>query len=165
DSGGPEIHDHVILMSEFAGPAYQYSNGLSVFFPWSKPESDIPVLDQYRGYKFNNETAWLTFLEMYWKATMRETHKAEIGQQPTYPPGEKELFEDIASLMFNPDGALTRFAEISGPKTDPTDPTGDECTCPSIKNFPHDTRAASERMGQASQEGLPLGIGLLDEFL
>ena len=164
DESNKAISDHVILMAEFAGPAYQYANGLSVFFPWSQPETDIPVLEEYRSYKFNRETSWLTFLEMYWRTTMRRTHKTEIAPMPTLPPDEqdemKTLFEDIASLMFNPRGALGRSAELEK-KTDPTDPTGDDCTCPSIKNFPHDTRAQEERWAQAAPDGLPIG----DDFL
>ena len=43
----------IILQAEFAGPGYQYSNGLSIYFPWTEPSEDSQILQQYKEYKFN----------------------------------------------------------------------------------------------------------------
>ena len=70
------------------GPAYQYSNGLSVYFPWSRPSEDSEILEQYATYKFHqeinqdsNDCSWLDFLEMYFEQTQRETKSTELVQQ------------------------------------------------------------------------------------
>jgi len=160
-----EICDALIVATAFAGPAYQYSHGLSIFLPWSKPASDVPIMEQYRQYRFSQATSWFSFLEAYFDLTMRDTLRTENGEMSPAHTGKPELIEDIASLMFNPDGALSRFAEIGGPKTDPSDPTGDECECPSIKNFPHDTRARGQRTAQAAPHGLPMSQAFLEKIL
>jgi hypothetical protein len=46
-----ELYDAVIL-SGFSGGGYQYSNGVSVFFPWSR--------DAYEVSKKNYESLWFT---------------------------------------------------------------------------------------------------------
>jgi hypothetical protein len=50
--------------------------------------------------------------------------------------------------MFNVEGALNTNGALSDDppvKTHPADPTGDECSCASIKNYLRDTRARRER--------------------
>ncbi len=73
---GEQDSENFIVRAQFIGPAYQYSHGMSVFFPWSRPADDTQILDEYRGYKFN-QTQWLDFLEGYFKLTLRKTRKDE----------------------------------------------------------------------------------------
>jgi hypothetical protein len=168
----------VVTASEFVGPAYQYSRGMSVYFPWSRPSEDSEIMSEYKTYKFHDnfkqrtQHSWLDFLEAYFKMTQREPKRDEIQHQqerleqkktgmPVHEKGvlvlnnETELREDIGSLVYNGEGPLGGFALA---KTDPRDKTGDDCKCPSFKNYPRDTRARGNRKRPA--QAMP-GIGTI----
>ncbi len=130
-----------IVCSEFAGPEYQYAHGLSVYFPWSEPSVARRIVEEYRAYKISGEefeTAWLEFLEAYWKATMRDPSRKEQGRPSLL--GNDALYEDKISLVYSQEGprdgqnALDLRAKI-----DPKDPMGGDAGF-SIKNFPNDMR-------------------------
>jgi hypothetical protein len=147
-----ESGDRVIVRSTFFGPAYQYSHGLSVYFPWAPPE-DGSLLNRYKGYKFafgvtpegkfgeKDHTGWFTFLDLYFKGTIRQTRKAEDAANPGAASTERvpmdesllDLLQTISNSAFSGSGQLG--------KKGPDDPTGDVCDCPSIKNYPTFTRA------------------------
>jgi hypothetical protein len=156
-----------VIHADFAGPDSQYSHGLSVFFPWTRPTADREIVKvddkdktEYEKYLFNQQTHWFRFLNQYWGpqelvesvkgSTMREPHTDERKPlqdanapipQPRAISAEEALREDIVSLMFNAEGPLSNQSALNdGPKTHPPDPTGDECTCGSIKNYKRDTR-------------------------
>lgn len=64
--------DRLVVSSDFFGPAYQYSNGLSIYFPWKSPSQT--VMDSYQAYKFTQDhdpESWLGFLKEYFTATQR----------------------------------------------------------------------------------------------
>jgi hypothetical protein len=140
--------DKIIVASEFAGPAYQYSHGLSVFFPWSERLSDRVLLSDYEEYKFN-DTKWLDFLLSYFEQTKRASRRTEMlearraaGSLVPEEDEAQQLAEDLASLVFNEEGLLSGATTYAGPgKINPADPTGDDCNCQTIKNYPRDTRA------------------------
>lgn len=154
--------DKLIVRADFAGPDYQYSHGLSVFFPWSEPSTDSAIMGEYENYNFA-ETGWFGFLKEYFATTQRETRKEEVGEEQRRSLGpaderrrvEAEVREDMASLIFagsgvpSPDGTLS---DGNRSKPGPSDPTGDVCTCGSIKNYPRDTRMRRERAREAPQE-------------
>jgi hypothetical protein len=153
EAGKGRRDDRLIVRSSFVGPAYQYSHGLSVYFPWAVPD-DGSFLNRYKGYKFAHGTAdgkvgeedhtgWFSFLDQYFKATIRATRSEEEGiakglkgAAPDKGPLDAsllELLQGIANSAFSGDGQLG--------KKGPDDPTGDVCDCPSIKNYPGFTRA------------------------
>lgn len=143
--------DKLIVRTAFAGPDYQYSHGLSVYFPWAAPLEDF--MATYHDYAFT-KTNWQTFLEAYFDETQRLTLREELGQPVRVPSTEEErredLNEDIVSICFNNAGPLNTDASSSvlalpSGKRDPPDPTGDDCACNSIKNYPHDTRNLRKR--------------------
>lgn len=143
-----EGDDKLIVRTEFAGPTYQYSHGLSVYFPWAEPLDNF--LKVYREYNFQ-ATAWHKFLDAYFRETLRETFRAEPGRPALRQTAEEELNEDIVSICFNNAGPLNASGAsgsvlaLPSTKRDPPDPTGDDCTCNSIKNYPHDTRNLRQR--------------------
>src|SRR5215213_2334791 len=61
--------EQIIVAADSLGPAYQYSRGLSVYFPWSRPSEDSRIMSEYEKYKlhtdFSKATSWFTFLEKY----------------------------------------------------------------------------------------------------
>jgi len=78
--------DGLVVRSDFFGPLYQYSHGLSVYFPWAPPLQDNPplpgddILLRYKDYAFTKELgddSWLSFLEEYFEATLRESREVE----------------------------------------------------------------------------------------
>lgn len=150
----------LVVHSCHFGPKYQYSHGLSVYFPWSVPVDDPEtlaleqlralqsgsdgevqgILERYRGYLFNTELestaegqSWLSFLEAYFKRTLRAKRLDEDGERSDEAdvvfsiPG---LNGTVGAQSDNPTSALT------GDK--PTPSTGPSCTCPSIKNYVND---------------------------
>jgi hypothetical protein len=155
-----------IIQADFAGPDSQYSHGLSVFFPWSRPREDNAVMRtsdgkaEYEHYKFN-ETEWFDFLKQYWgprhsnvnrsiaASTIRGPARDEGDLRVHYVPVD-ELQEDITTLMFNPEGPLSGGDSLA--KIGPRDPTGDECTCGTVKNFMRDTRTRRRRENKADSE-------------
>lgn len=151
----------VIVAADSIGPAFQYSRGLSVYFPWQEPSKDSPILSQYRRYRFTSDfkNSWLDFLNAYFDATKRPVSSDEPDPMrflPLLPLNgtaqlDQGLDEDIASLIYNGEGVPDlRGALGRGDKTDPTDKTGGDNDAVSIKNFPRDIRARSVRMQQAA---------------
>lgn len=138
--------EHIIPDAYYVCPELQYSHGLSIFFPWTLPQSPITFepekgrgaqpgsiqlttpFDVYKQYKFAGAEYghWAAFLEAFFRATLRNVRQAEVIYKP-----DNRLFFEI-------DKAATR--EESPPAVDlrKTDSTGetDDCTCPQIKNYP-----------------------------
>jgi hypothetical protein len=150
----------VIVASDFLGPAYQYSRGLSVYFPWAEPSTESPFLAQYERYRFTTDipNSWLSFLRAYFETTKRVVSSEEPDNRRFLPhlpitgpvPLEQTLDVDIASLIYNGEGTPDLRAALGrGDKTDPTDKTGGDYEAVSIKNFPRDVRPRGQRARQA----------------
>jgi len=131
-----------ILRNGFAGSAYQYSHGLSIYFPWSRPIGSKLWNNEYADYALMRDTGkcWKNFLERYFDATMRYTQAEEkqmAGWKVPKLNDDAELLETISGLVFNEYGQL---------KDDPEDKTakitGEVCVCPTIKNYPSGTQKA-----------------------
>jgi hypothetical protein len=88
----------VVIKSVSSGPAYQYSNGCSIYFPWSEVGRYI-----FR-YDFANDTNWADFLAVYTDLTRRDYRRPE-------KPNAKQL-EQIK--YFNESGANAMFDFDSG---------------------------------------------------
>ena len=78
--------DSLIVQSDHYGPLFQYSHGLSIFFPWSQPmqENRAPLSDdilaRYESYEFTKELgreSWLSFLKKYFMETKRASRDKE----------------------------------------------------------------------------------------
>ena len=171
-----------IVRRGFAGPEYQYARGLSIYFPWSRPSDDSGILANYAKYRIVVEDpppagmevphveapqpqpklpGWLDFLEAYLTQTRRK--QSIFLEKPIKMLGEKDpdrldekerLLEDKIALLYTqsaPNSAPNAAGSLQ--KGDKTDPMGGDCSCPSIKNYPRDTRPRRERT-QPSQESL-----------
>jgi Clostripain family len=157
--------DGPIVYSDNIGSQYQYSHGLSVYFPWSEPLDDEPLpppplalqsqilkpeertaagaINMYREYAFSKEfggESWLSFLEAYFKATRRETRWKE--EEPDKEEKQLEQLEkDVLAAL--PPGlaeshAVGSLEKATGGTEKPTGGSGSTCSCPSIKNYPID---------------------------
>jgi hypothetical protein len=168
--------DRFIVRSEFAGPEYQFSHGLSVFFPWSQPLGDNNILTQYKEYKFSKElepSSWLSFLNKYFDKTMRNSRKSDSEKDVVQPKPRKvsarkqieaDLNEDIASLIYNGEGPLSMDSSLSVLKVNPLDGIGGDCTCGSIKNHLRDTRPRAEREKQADKKLIQVSDNFFQQF-
>lgn len=209
--------ERFIVSAEFLGPSYQYSRGISVYFPWTRPVGDRRIMAEYAHYRFHTDfvntkpwdqselsepsepspsgKSWLDFLDTYFKQTVRRASSdecdprrfptgceditplpkpsepdicADPNQQtaPTVEPPvsdderrrreqqeEQELKEDIANLIYGED-LYGDYELAQGDKTGPRDPAGgiNSCDCPSIKNYPRDTRPRRERAEEAPEK-------------
>lgn len=63
--------DDAVLLSCHSGAAFQYSRGLSIYFPWAKSDLDRS-LPFYRELAFARDTHWAEFLATYGEETRRE---------------------------------------------------------------------------------------------
>lgn len=153
--------ERIIVAADSLGPAYQYSRGLSVYFPWCRPSEDSGIMQEYARYKLNTDfrepkKSWLAFLQEYFVKTMRKVSRDEhdpkryLPKWPEWPKVDKDeaLAEDIASLVYANEGLLGGSA-LAGPKGDPYDKTGFESEIVSVKNYPRDTRSRNKRRHEA----------------
>ena len=78
---GEPYTEQIIVAADSLGPAFQYSRGLSVYFPWSRPSEDSRIMAEYANYKlhtdFPEERSWLAFLGTYFKETQRPVSQDE----------------------------------------------------------------------------------------
>jgi len=124
----------LIMHSAFVGPVYQYSNGLSVLFPWSKPDQGF-FPTEYQQYAFS-QTGWTEFLSRYFQVTQRQAREVNIGQGHL-DTDLLALLQRISAEVFNPNAELGE----GGVKGGPGDPAGSACECPTIKNYPTYTQS------------------------
>lgn len=154
--------EQIIVAADSLGPAYQYSRGLSLLFPWSEPSRDSRILAEYERYKFTadfDDASWLAFLRGYFRETMREVSSKELD--PRRLPSSavrnvqvQRLDEDLVSLVYTGEGLLDQTNALQ--KGDPTDKMGGEVESASIKNYPRDIRPRIARGRQASRRPFPL---------
>jgi len=76
-----------VLRAGCFGPDCQYSYGLSIYFPWSRPVEDANehFIENYKSYVFAREfcrASWLGFLESYFKKTMRPAREIQRVPDP-----------------------------------------------------------------------------------
>src|SRR5687768_2745306 len=131
--------DKFIVRSSFAGAAFQYSHGHSIYFPWKKPEDRGIWDEQYPEYRLTRETKWRDFLNVYFEKTERDTRakemkdkklKPEKGQSPEeeFRRGVLALMGRIGAQALDAEGRLQKV----GPdhpmgKYGPDDPSGATC--------------------------------------
>jgi len=77
-----EAVTRIVGTSCVSGSGFQFSTGLSIYFPWcndavkSKGADGVSQLSTYQELKFSRETLWGNFLDAYLSATRREPRRA-----------------------------------------------------------------------------------------
>jgi hypothetical protein len=67
---------NIVVYSDYYGPHYQFSHGLSIYFPWARPYGG--VMRTYNYYAFTKaftdpeeDKSWVSFLNDYFDSTVR----------------------------------------------------------------------------------------------
>jgi len=120
---GDELRRSVIL-SGFSGGSYQYSNGVSVFFPWSREGYEVSRKN-YKSLWFSKlatkkRLSWTAFLEKYlYEVTVRRLELPDegvpVGSRYRYYSGVK-FHEDLDSIMSGNGNSATKIAGQEGSK-------------------------------------------------
>jgi len=66
------LFDRLVVFSDYYGPAFQHSNGLSIYFPWKAPIEKVRM--NYGHYEFTTRlgsNSWMSFLNDYFFTTKR----------------------------------------------------------------------------------------------
>ncbi|CAN5783706.1 hypothetical protein BH20ACI4_BH20ACI4_24740 [soil metagenome] len=103
-----ELREAVIL-SGFSGGTYQYSNGISIFFPWSREGYEV----SRKNYKslwiskeaYNKKYPWAIFLEKYLNEVA--LRKFEPPTPPDSAAGSKHRY--FSGIRFNENFSFTSF--------------------------------------------------------
>jgi hypothetical protein len=113
-----------VILSGFSGGTYQYSNGVSVFFPWSREGYEVSRKN-YESLSFAKDArkkrlSWTGFLKKYLnEVTLRRFEQPDenvpVGSKYRYFSGVK-FHEDLFSAMSGNGGSATRIAGQEGSK-------------------------------------------------
>ena len=168
--------DGLIVRSDYFGPLFQYSRGLSIYFPWAPPVQDVPalpgddILQRYNEYNFTKEfkngsvdDSWLGFLNSYFKETRRPSREKE--DNPKFEEnGEKILPDHVLAMIGG-----SSIAGIEALDDDPRKPTPQlqkptpqlfdgGCSC-TVKNYPmrftRSVRAAEDPNSKSNGSASP----------
>jgi hypothetical protein len=130
--------------SYYIGPELQYSCGLSIYFPWTRPEAPYffdrmpqgedyklkTTFETYREYEFAEKSQWAIFLDDFFRATLRKVRRAER----TF-----EVKEDSENLDLGLIGQVitpqTEVLTLDLHKTS-SDTGKNDDAWPTIKNYP-----------------------------
>ncbi|HKG46444.1 MAG TPA: clostripain-related cysteine peptidase [Pyrinomonadaceae bacterium] len=136
--------DPVVVQSDHFGPLFQYSHGLSIFFPWSRPIQEDPsaiddtVLNRYEKYEFTKmlgADSWLSFLDDYFTDTQRKSREDEDGKPITAPVSGNRPSSGVIGATGA--GIVNSLAPVKdSPALAKDSPSlTDGCGC-SVKNYP-----------------------------
>ena len=110
---------NAVILSGFSGPGYQYSNGISVFFPWSREGYEVSKKN-YESLWFvkdmeQKKLSWTGFLQTYlYKVSRRELGDlvvdVPLGAKYRYPSGVK--FSEGFGLVTS--GSAVQRTKIAG---------------------------------------------------
>jgi hypothetical protein len=81
--------EEMVPYSYYIGPELQYSHGLSIYFPWSRPTEPytfskkgneqvvVTAFETYSGYRFVQNSGWADFLKNFYRATLRKVRRSD----------------------------------------------------------------------------------------
>lgn len=188
----------LVIFSRNFGSAYQYSHGLSVYFPWSRPVENVGngneesvrnteeitkvlagiknakarellegylsrakgILERYREYDFRRELgkdSWLSFLELYFKETQRESRKQEDNRNKAETDGDGSGSSERIPVSGVPGGGITDVVPgVALTKDSPS--SGVACICTTIKNYPEVKEHSETRRGRGRNAKLVAAV-------
>lgn len=138
----------VVLEADNIGPTFQFSYGLSIYFPWNRVSEVYKTLDFARG------TSWWDFLDEYVRATRREPRNSACLSEES--PIKNRVFDpptdEVSVLLDNrgKDAVGVKYTAPADKYTAPAD-KGLSYKARSMKNppiawCPNDDRVRSKRV-------------------
>ena len=137
--------NRAVTESYYIGSGLQYSHGLSIYFPWTRPTAPYfptpmrngdfwltTAFDTYKEARFVKESGWGDFLKIFFLATLRNVRRAD-----------RDFI--IANNLSNLDGGMVTenhhnlssdFLPGDPQKSSPDTGAGDFDTWSAIKNYP-----------------------------
>jgi Clostripain family len=145
----------VVLKAGYCGSEFQYSHGLSVYFPWAK--SDTKTIIQYQKLAFSVATKWGEFLYAYVRDTQRPIRdfEANVPLWPPIPVGSAAHVISGGTVRTNPELENSKTnPELQNPRTNPEleNPRGKMLLISKAKNPPTQVR-------KGPQDGTPKAQG------
>jgi hypothetical protein len=112
-----------VILSGFSGGSYQYSNGVSVFFPWSREAYEVSRKN-YESMWFAKEVSrkqlsWKDFLKKYlYDVSLRkfEAPAADASPESKYRYFSGVRFDERTSSVVSGNGTSTKIAGQEGSK-------------------------------------------------
>jgi Clostripain family len=156
----------LVIRSDSFGSQYQYSHGLSVYFPWSRPVENVDdedtngagkgktgeekkikgILERYETEyafttKFGN-SSWFSFLNSYFNKTQRKKTRDEEDEEEDGKVIKKDEKVKIDSSYSS---GMLHVGSLAVSLEKPSPSSGLDCTCQSIKNYPEYEKAKKVR--------------------
>jgi hypothetical protein len=72
-----------IELNRAFGADYQFSGGVSVFFPWTLLAYNM-IYQKYNGLNFSRKSDWVKFIETFTKQTLRANEQPEFNKSSDY---------------------------------------------------------------------------------
>lgn len=95
-----DADDRAVLLSCYSGAAFQYSKGLSIYFPWAKSDLDRN-LRFYEELAFSRDTHWGEFLALYGAQTQRKFNTSALHKSGTPVEVPMLVEAEIGSVRSN----------------------------------------------------------------
>ena len=104
-----------VVLSGFSGGAYQYSNGISVFFPWSREGYEVSRKNYeslwFARFVTRESSSWTKFLKKYlYEVALRKSEPVTGGAAP----GAKYRY--FSGIAFEEPPSATAFVDQEGSK-------------------------------------------------
>ncbi len=140
----------LVPLSYRIGPDLQFSRGVSIYFPWTRPSAPYvpvamrggknfalkPTFDIYRDYDFVHKSGWADFLHKFFLATLRNVRRNDRSFHDL--PETESLEFGLVGETYSPQSDVkTGDLARTSPDTARTSPdTGDYDNSVNIKNYP-----------------------------
>lgn len=90
--------DNCVVASEYSGPEYQHSHGVSIYFPWWGVAEDYIRAAACNGDRKPSWSAWAKFLRHYVEATRREPRSGPESPPPGDDPRISRAQQQLDTL-------------------------------------------------------------------
>ncbi len=109
-----------VILSGFSGGEYQYSNGISVFFPWSREGYEVSK-ENYEGLFYGKDVgrakqfSWIGFLRRYLsEVALRKFEPLDSGSKYRYESGVKFYEDAFDEIILDENGAVDADDKLAG---------------------------------------------------
>jgi len=139
----------VVGASFTTGAGFQYSTGLSIYFPWcndaAKGRGETGArsdLEDYKGLIFNERTMWGEFIDVYLDVTQRDRPEIDLGRREEERSPAHRLADACEASLAAP--ARSPLADEVSVRRMPPVGRGTSVPAPAVKNHPREPAVGLE---------------------